>query len=169
VTYRLFVDEVGNDKMSRFEHATNRFLSLSGIIMDADVARQDLYPGLERLKAQCFAAHPDEALVVLHRREIVVQQGHFAALRDPVVCGCFEEGLLNIFTTLPYLVITATIDKRAHSEKYEVWRYNPYHYCMQVLLERYVMELDSRHRNLSSRMRRSSLVFSEQPPLCRAC
>jgi hypothetical protein len=29
--------------------------------------------------------------------------------------------------------------------------------------------LDSAVRNLSSRMRRSSLVFSEQPPLCRAC
>jgi hypothetical protein len=29
--------------------------------------------------------------------------------------------------------------------------------------------VDEAHRNLSSRMRRSSLVFSEQPPLCRVC
>ena len=28
---------------------------------------------------------------------------------------------------------------------------------------------DVRERNVSTRMRRSSLVFSEQPPLCRAC
>lgn len=33
------------------------------------------------------------------------------------------------------------IDKREHRERYSVWRFNPYHYCLTALMERYVMWL----------------------------
>lgn len=71
MTYRLFIDEVGNDKMSRFEHASNRFLSLTGIIMNGEVVRGDLEPRLEHLKETCFSRDSFDDLPVLHRSEIV--------------------------------------------------------------------------------------------------
>ena len=37
------------------------------------------------------------------------------------------------------------IDRQEHSEKYPVWQFNPYHYCMRALVERYVLWLN-RHK-----------------------
>jgi len=34
--------------------------------------------------------------------------------------------------------MAATIDKKAHIERYKVWQFDPYHYCLECLLERYV-------------------------------
>lgn len=36
------------------------------------------------------------------------------------------------------------LDKRKHKETYTVWRYDPYHYCLAVLLERFVFFLNRR-------------------------
>ena len=33
------------------------------------------------------------------------------------------------------------IDKLEYSARYKTWRYDPYHYCMAILLERYVLYL----------------------------
>ena len=37
-----------------------------------------------------------------------------------------------------------TIDKLEHLSRYQVWRHAPYHYCLEVLLERYVLFLHYR-------------------------
>jgi hypothetical protein len=41
-----------------------------------------------------------------------------------------------------YRIFTVVIDKKEHREKYAVWQFQPYHYCMTVMLERYVRWLD---------------------------
>ncbi len=50
---------------------------------------------------------------------------------------------LGLLKVLPYLVITVQIDKKLHLETYNIWRFDPYHYCMRCLIERYVMYLVS--------------------------
>jgi hypothetical protein len=46
-----------------------------------------------------------------------------------------------------YDVVTVVIDKKEHRDRYQVWHYHPYHYCLQVLLERFVLFLHRRgHR-----------------------
>jgi hypothetical protein len=37
------------------------------------------------------------------------------------------------------------IDKLQQSQLYQVWRYDPYHYCLKVLVERYVRWLQRRN------------------------
>jgi hypothetical protein len=44
--------------------------------------------------------------------------------------------------TLPYIVNTVLIDKHEHAKRYGEWQYNPYHYCMLALVERYVLWLN---------------------------
>ena len=39
------------------------------------------------------------------------------------------------------------IDKREHNETYKVWKYDPYHYFLSVLLERYLFFLEEMQRN----------------------
>jgi hypothetical protein len=143
LAYRLFIDEVGNDQLKNFHFESNRFLSLTGIIMDADQHRWQVYPQLERLKAICFPEHPDEACVVLHRAEIVGHEGFFCSLDDADTRSCFEQGLYKIFVETDYAVITAAIDKQRFDERYSVWNYNPYHYCLEVMVERYVMHMEA--------------------------
>ena len=41
-------------------------------------------------------------------------------------------------------MITVVIDKYRHKNLYSVWKAQPYHYCLKVLLERYVMFLQAK-------------------------
>ncbi|MEE4311731.1 MAG: DUF3800 domain-containing protein [candidate division KSB1 bacterium] len=41
-----------------------------------------------------------------------------------------------------YTTVTVCLDKLAHKETYKVWRYEPYHYCLALLLERDAMFLE---------------------------
>lgn len=42
------------------------------------------------------------------------------------------------------MALTVVIDKWAHEDRYQGWRFDPYHYCLNVLLERYVLWLRKR-------------------------
>ena len=55
----------------------------------------------------------------------------------------FDDLILSLIVNHPYRVITAVIDKQEHKRRYAVWRFQPYHYCMTVILERYVRWLES--------------------------
>ena len=66
----------------------------------------------------------------------------FEALKDPVVLEKFDRELLELLSTWDYVVITVCLDKKKHKETYTTWRYDPYHYCLAVLLERYVFYLN---------------------------
>ena len=48
---------------------------------------------------------------------------------------------MELFESLKYSVITVMIDKFAHKEKYRVWQAHLYHYCMEVILEKYAQWL----------------------------
>ena len=120
-----------------------RYLSLTGIIVDLDYVRTTLSPAVETLKARYFNSHPDDP-VVLHRRELLKGAQPFHALQDAKVRASFDRDLIALLRNLDYSVITAVIDKWDHWSRYGVWSTHPYHYCMQVLVERFVLELNQR-------------------------
>jgi hypothetical protein len=41
--------------------------------------------------------------------------------------------------------MTAVIDKLEHLNRYQSWSYDPYHYCLTILLERYSLWLGDQH------------------------
>jgi hypothetical protein len=142
---RLYIDEVGNsDLAASVNNPNHRYLSLTGAIVDLDYVRTTLFPTIEDLKARYFDSHPDDP-VILHRKDIVNQRGPFVALRDPVVKAAFDAELIGRLQTLDYVVITAVIDKLAHLRQYQAWVYDPYHYCLTILMERYALWLDERN------------------------
>lgn len=65
-------------------------------------------------------------------------------LRDERIRKKFDEELLYFLERWAYTVVTVCLDKKAHKETYSVWRYEPYHYCLALLLERYVFFLEQR-------------------------
>ncbi len=140
--YRLYVDEVGNPDLGSSHDPNHRYLSLTGVIVELGYVDNVLYPELEDLKRRYFGSHPDEP-IVLHRKELVNKHPPFEALNDPLVESAFNSEFLERLRAWEYIVITVLIDKLQHFEQYHVWRYDPYHYCLKVLIERYVQWLES--------------------------
>jgi uncharacterized protein DUF3800 len=139
MTCRLYIDEVGNDDTHT---VSERYLSLTGITTKIHGHDTIIQPEIERLKNRIFGHNPPQYPVILHRREIVRREPPFDSLWDAVVNEDWENSILGLIDKLPYIANTVTIDKQEHAEKYLVWQFNPYHYCMRVLIERYVLWLN---------------------------
>lgn len=142
--YRIYVDEVGNSDLGASQDPNHRFLSLTGVIMELGYVEAVVFPALEQLKRTYFHSHPDEP-VILHRKELVNKKPPFDALRDPAIEQAFNRELLDLLQQLEFTVVTAVIDKAEHQQRYQVWRFDPYHYCLTVLVERFVLWLKRHH------------------------
>ena len=138
--YRMYVDEVGNPDLESSDNPNHRFLSLTGVVMELDYVQNTVHPQLEALKQEYFGSHPDEP-VVFHRKEMVNARDAFLSLRDGRVRGQFDAALLGLLAEWEYRVFTVCLDKKNHKETYTTWRYDPYHYCLAILLERFVLYL----------------------------
>lgn len=139
--FRLYIDEVGNPDLESSDDPNHRFLSLTGIIVSLKHVQEQIYPQMERLKSQFLGSHPDEP-VVLHRKEIMNAKGPFRILQDPQIREKFDHELLISLSRWEYTVLTVCLDKKRHKETYSTWRYDPYHYCLAMLLERFVLFLN---------------------------
>ena len=139
----MYVDEVGNADLRSSDDPNHRFLSLTGVVIELGHVESVVHPEMETLKSTYFGSHPDDP-VILHRKELLNSRGPFVSLRDPVIRAAFDHELLGLMSAWDYRVISVCLDKKAHREKYTVWQYDPYHYCLAVLLERYVYFLNRR-------------------------
>ncbi len=143
MTYRMYIDEVGNPDLKSSDDPNHRFLSLTGVIIELGHVAAVVQPDMEALKAKYFRSHPDDP-VIFHRKDMVNRRGSFVALRDDRVREAFDRALIGLLSKWDYTVITVCLDKKKHRETYRVWTYDPYHYCLAVLLERYVYFLNRR-------------------------
>ncbi len=139
--YRLYVDEVGNPDLRSSENEEHRFLCLAGVAVEIDYTANTLNPELEDLKKKYFNSHPDEP-IILHRKEILYKKPPFSILKDNELLGKFNNELLEKLTDWEYTVFAILIDKKEHDERYSTWKYDPYHYCQEILIERFRLFLD---------------------------
>jgi hypothetical protein len=95
---------------------------------------------MEALKSRFFHHHPDDP-VIFHRKEMLQSRGSFSALKDKEIRPQFDGQLLDLLRTWNYTVISVCLDKKKHKDQYTTWRYDPYHYCLAVLLERFAFFL----------------------------
>jgi Protein of unknown function (DUF3800) len=142
--FRMYVDEVGNNDLRASQDPNHRYLSLTGVVLELGYVDKVVFPGLEELKKRYFGSHPDEP-IVLHRKELVNKKPPFDALRDPKIEQSFNNDVMAMLQAFDYSVFTVIIDKLEHLQRYKVWRYDPYHYCLMILAERFVLWLDRRN------------------------
>lgn len=141
--YRLYVDEVGNSDLESSDNPNHRFLSLTGVILNISDVRSVVHPQMEAIKAKYFRHHPDEP-VIFHRKELINRKSPFDSLRDPTTRMRFDRELLALLESWQYTVISVCLDKKSQKQTYTAWRYDPYHYCLAILLERFVFFLNRR-------------------------
>lgn len=125
--YRLYLDEHGVDKMTRLDLEKNRYLSLTGVIVHVQHARDYLVPAFNRIKAEILNEDPDSP-ICFHRSDIRRHRGPFECLKHSETRVRFDEALLRVLNEAEYTVITAFLDKEAMSEKYHWERTHPYHF-----------------------------------------
>jgi len=138
--YRIYIDEVGNHDLTHADDLNQRFLSLTGVILESQYTLSILQPEIMQIKRDFFQRDPDEP-IIFHRKELVNKKPPFHFLRNSEVEQRFNTTLLTALAGWDYKVITVVVDKKAHRDQYQTWRYHPYHYCMAVLLERFVLFL----------------------------
>ena len=138
--YRLYIDEVGNPGLECSKDPRHRYLSLTGIMMELGYVDTIVFAELENLKRKYFHSHVDDP-VILHRKELVNQKYPFHSLRNEKIRKEFDQDLLRLLEDLEYTVVTVVIDKFEHKTRYQVWQQDAYHYCLRILLERYVLFL----------------------------
>lgn len=142
--YRIYIDEVGNPDLESSDNLNHRFLSLTGVILELSYVRDTVHPQMEEIKSRYFYSHPDEP-VIFHRKELLNARIPFDSLKDSYVRKKFDNELLKFMNSWEYTVITVCLDKKRHKETYTTWRYHPYHYCLEVLMERFVFFLSQMH------------------------
>jgi hypothetical protein len=140
--YRIYIDEVGNHDLKHVNEPNQRYLSLTGVMMELGYVSQIVFPQLAALKTKFFKSHPDDP-TILHRKEMVNKKPPFEALRNPAIETEFNSELLKFLAEMQYRVITVVLDKKKHTEQYLVWRHDPYHYCLRIIVERFVLFLES--------------------------
>ncbi len=138
--YRIYIDEVGNHDLTHADNPNQRFLSLTGVILESGYTLNILQLEMNEIKRRFFQRDPDEP-VIFHRKELVNKRSPFQALWDQGIEQQFNTELLLALARWEYQVITVVIDKKAHRDQYAVWHHHPYHYCLSVLLERFVLFL----------------------------
>ena len=138
--YRIYIDEVGNNDIGSSSNPNHRFLCLTGVIFDLDYVKKILTPDIENLKTKYFDSHPDEP-IVFHRKELVNHKHPFKALSNVEIESAFNSEFLLLLQKWKFKTITVLVDKLEHQSKYSTWRYDPYHYCMAILFERYHLRL----------------------------
>lgn len=137
--FRLYIDESGTHNYSITDDIKHRYLGLTGFIISEKANIEVLQPRLLELK-RIVANDPDE-LPVLHREDIINKRGVFSKLNDPVVEKQFNEIFLSLLKDMDYAICVVVLDKKTHLETYQQSAFHPYHYCLNVLLERYTFYL----------------------------
>lgn len=144
--YRLYIDEVGNHDMGPALREEERFLTLFGVWTSLGEVAGTIQPEMGAIKEEFFQSDPDNP-VIFHRKDISRFRGAFSVLYgDPAMRKRFGDRMLKAYGDWAFVACAVTIDKREHLSRYQVWRHAPYHYCLEVLLERYVLYLH--YRNL---------------------
>lgn len=126
--------------MGSTQNPVNRYLSLTGVVMDLEHVKQVVTPEMEALKTKYFNSHPDEP-IIFHRKELTNKKYPFHVLLDEAKELEFNQELLECLERWKFKVQTVVIDKYEHQQRYAVWRYDPYHYAMSIIFERYHLRL----------------------------
>jgi hypothetical protein len=134
--YRIYIDEVGNSDLKSSSNPNHRYLSLTGVIFDLDYIDRILHKDIENLKKKYLGSHPDDP-IILHRKDMINRRYPFQALKDENVEDKFNTELLALFEKWEFTIISVLIDKKEHENKYSTWKFDPYHYCMEIIIERY--------------------------------
>ncbi len=136
--YRLYIDESGTHnypKKGARINTAKQYLSLTGVIIENQYYKDVIQPKVREIKL-LLASDPDN-LPILHREDILAKRGDFNKLNDPAVNKEFNKLVVELLGNHDYVLCTIVVDKIANLSRYGEAAFHPYHYCLNVMLEKY--------------------------------
>lgn len=95
--YRIYIDETGNLDLTHADDPNQRFLALTGVILESEYNAKTLKPDIDSIKRDFFQLDPDEP-VIFHRKEMVNHRPPFHVLKDKRIKKHFNQVLLDALT-----------------------------------------------------------------------
>ncbi|MGH2557639.1 MAG: DUF3800 domain-containing protein [Thermomicrobiales bacterium] len=132
----MYLDESGDHNLKRINSIYPVFV-LGGVIVDRAYARNVIAPTLRQFKLDHFGRDD----VILHTVEMAKGRGDYAFLADPTLRANFYSDLNTMLPDLDYIVVACVIKKSDHVAKYGANAADPYTYSLEVLVERFCLEL----------------------------
>lgn len=139
--YRLYIDESGDHVYSQYNTIKHRYLCLNGVIFSKLENKNYFSPGWTNLR-RIFTTDPDFP-AKFHYTDVIAGKDNFSLLKIPSIKNKFDTDYLNLLTNGDFTICSIVIDKDSHKRRY-TQPAHPYHYCLNVLLERYVRFLISK-------------------------
>jgi hypothetical protein len=140
--YRLYIDESGTHKYNNSEEIKERYLCLVGVIISSEHNQDFISPKWEELR-EIFTQDVDFP-PTFHYVDVISKNNGFGKLSDEVIRNDFNAKYIDLLTNGDYVICCVVLDKKSHFERYGTSAMHPYHYCLNVLLERYVKFLSSK-------------------------
>lgn len=139
-THRLYLDESGDHLYHDLENISCRYLTILGCIFERENDYTEMAKTMQSLKEQFWPDQDPDKPIILHREDIRRKNAPFHILKSHDILKSFNDTVINLLSSARYTIINVTIDKKSHQERYK-YPEHPYHYCLQVMLERYVFWL----------------------------
>ncbi len=134
--YRLYIDESGTHNYNNSDEIKERYLCLNGVIISADHNQEFITPQWEEMRS-IFTEDPDFP-AIFHLTDVMGKIGIFKKLDDEEIQKSFDKKYLEILKKGEFTICSVVLDKKSHLSRYGDTAMHPYHYCLNVLLERYV-------------------------------
>jgi hypothetical protein len=132
----MFLDESGDHNLRLIDRQYPLFV-LGGIIVDKEYAEGELTQKLSAFKRELFG---NENLI-LHTADITRNRNGFERLKESAFRQEFYVRLNQLMSELQYTVVACAIRKDRHLSRYGVAALDPYLLSLDVLVERFCMEI----------------------------
>lgn len=132
----MFLDESGDHNLSIIDPQYPLFV-LGGVIVDKDYAEGELTEKLAAFKRELFGRDD----LILHTADITRNRNGFERLKEPAFRQRFYERLNVLMGELRYSVVACAIRKDEHLSRYGVAALDPYLLSLDVLVERFCMDV----------------------------
>ena len=132
----LLLDESGDHNLKRISQNYPVFV-LGGVIIDRAYLRNVVKPRMRQFKLDHFGWDD----IVLHTVDMSKGRGNYSFLADPTLRASFYADLNTMLQELEYQVVACVIRKDAHLNQYGTHAADPYHYSLEILVERFCMAL----------------------------
>lgn len=135
----LFLDESGDHNLGVIDPQYPLFV-LGGIIVEKDYAEGDLTRAVQDFKRRLFGRDD----IILHTADITRNRNGFEQLKDPGFRANFYGELNALMRGLAFSVVACAIRKEDHLARYGVAALDPYMLSLDVLVERFCMDVGDR-------------------------
>ncbi len=132
----LFLDESGDHNLAIIDPQYPLFV-LGGVILDKGYAEDQLVHYLSAFKIKYFGNED----IILHTADITRNRNGFEQLKDESFRLKFYSDLNTLISELKFTVVACVIRKDIHLSKYGVAALDPYFLSLDILVERFCMEI----------------------------